>query len=138
MSAPLSSSTSQHDKNRGNQQGLQNQDQQDPRHRLYPAQQRHHSFDSSATQQLLFQAYVHAIRTGQIPMPSISPAPVAKAHSYVSHSRTISDAKKGVTYVGQDQLKKLPIPNLDETCQRYLESVRPFLVGSSWRCDVDR
>ena len=47
---------------------------------------------------------------------------------YVNHSRTISDAKKGVTYVGQENLKKLPIPTLEETCQMYLDSVRPFLT----------
>jgi hypothetical protein len=82
---------------------------------------------SASTQQALFQAYFHALRTGQMPKPIMSPA-IAKAEHQANHNRTISDAKKGVTYAGQEQLKPLPIPNLDETCQRYLQSVKPFLV----------
>jgi len=82
---------------------------------------------SAATQQALFQAYFHALRTGQMPRPNMSPA-TAKAELQANHHRTISDAKKGVTYTGQELLKQLPIPDLNETCQRYLESVRPFLV----------
>ena len=58
----------------------------------------------------------------------MSPA-IAKAEHQANHHRTISDAKKGVTYAGQELLKQLPIPDLRETCQRYLESVKPFLVA---------
>src|SRR5271167_2668367 len=84
---------------------------------------------SPATQQALFQAYLHAIRTGQIPMPNLSTTNASsKTEKRANHSHTISDAKRGVTYAGQEQLKPLPIPDLEETCQRYLESVRPFLV----------
>jgi hypothetical protein len=79
-------------------------------------------------QQAYFEAYYHAIQTGRIPMPSITTNTVAKAQAAANHNQTISDPKKGVTYAGQDQLKRLPIPTLEETCQRYLESVRPFLV----------
>lgn len=62
-------------------------------------------------------------------MPGLSSASaVAKAQQQANYSHTISDAKRGVTYMGQEQLKKLPIPPLEETCQRYLDSVRPFLV----------
>jgi len=82
---------------------------------------------SAATQQALFQAYFHALRTGQMPRPNMSPA-AAKAEHQANHHRTISDAKKGVTYAGQELLKQLPIPDLHETCQRYLDSVKPFLV----------
>src|SRR5271156_1184795 len=66
-------------------------------------QQRHPSFGSAAQQQVLFQAYLQALRAGQIPMPSFAQTgPQAKSpQQYVNHSRTISDAKKGVTYVGQ-------------------------------------
>jgi hypothetical protein len=53
---------------------------------------------------------------------------VSKAQAAANHNQTISDPKKGVTYAGQAQLKRLPIPSLEETCQTYLESVRPFLV----------
>src|SRR6266496_4782662 len=82
-----------------------------------------------ATQQALFQAYLHAIRTGQVPMPNLS-STMAKAQQQANHNHTISDAKRGVTYVGQEGLKKLPIPHLEDTCQRYLDSVKPFLVDS--------
>jgi carnitine O-acetyltransferase len=80
----------------------------------------------------LFQAYLHGVRSGHIPMPSVAlPSQVSKAQPQGNHSRTISDAKKGVTFAGQDQLQKLPIPTLEETCERYLRSVRPFLVRQS-------
>jgi carnitine O-acetyltransferase len=62
-------------------------------------------------------------------MPNIQTASTSsKAEKRANHSHTISDAKRGVTYAGQEQLKPLPIPELEETCQRYLESVQPFLV----------
>lgn len=108
----------------GQEQGLPHQHQQSP-HRL--------SADRGyiATQQALFQAYLQAIRTGQFPMPNLSSAStMTKAQQQTKHNHTISDAKRGVTYVGQEQLKKLPIPPLEDTCQRYLESVKPFLVES--------
>jgi len=92
---------------------------------------RHPSFDA-ATQQGLFQAYLHALRTGQAPMPNLSPQGiVTQAQKQANHSRTISDAKRGVTYAGQAHLNKLPIPTLEETCKHYLESVKPFLVCPS-------
>ena len=98
-----------------------------------PEQRRHPSLESlTPQQQHLFQAYLHGLRSGHIPMPSVAlPNQASKALPQGNHSRTISDAKKGVTYAGQDQLKKLPIPTLEETCERYLESVRPFLVSRS-------
>ena len=34
-----------------------------------------------------------------------------------------STEKKGLTFANQDSLPKLPIPDLEETCQRYLESL---------------
>lgn len=83
--------------------------------------------ESVTSQQALFQAYLHAIRSGRIPMPSISHV-VSKAQQQANHNQTIADVKRGVTYAGQDQLKKLPIPPLEDTCKRYLESVKPFLV----------
>ena len=85
--------------------------------------------DSLASQQALFQAYLHAIRSGKIQMPSIAlPSVVQRAQQQANHNQTIADVKRGVTYAGQDQLKKLPIPPLEDTCKRYLASVKPFLV----------
>lgn len=39
-----------------------------------------------------------------------------------------SESKKegGITFAAQDKLPKLPIPDLELTCQRYLESLRPL------------
>jgi hypothetical protein len=100
----------------------------DTQQRKQPVIFRHPSFDA-ATQQVLFQAYLNALRTGQTPMPNISPQGiVTQAQKQANHGRTISDPKRGVTYAGQTQLKKLPIPTLEETCKHYLESVKPFLV----------
>lgn len=98
-----------------------------------PQQRRHPSLESlTPQQQHLFQAFLNGVRSGQIPMPSVAlPNQASKSLPLGNHSRTISDAKKGVTYAGQDQLKKLPIPTLEETCERYLQSVRPFLVCQS-------
>jgi hypothetical protein len=93
------------------------------------SQARQGNFDYLANQQVLFQAYLHAIRSGRIQMPSVSlPSIVTQAQQAANHNRTISDVKRGVTYASQDQLKKLPIPPLEDTCKRYLESVKPFLV----------
>ena len=32
----------------------------------------------------------------------------------------------GITYAGQDKLPKLPIPELEDTCKRYLDALRPL------------
>ena len=64
-------------------------------------------------------------------MPSVSQPGAGQAAQKAqnpNHGRTISDVKRGVTYAGQEGLKHLPIPSLEETCKKYLESARPFLV----------
>ena len=71
-------------------------------------------------------------------MPSVSQqasdvrATTQKAQQQANHNRTISDVKRGVTFAGQDHLKRLPIPTLEETCSNYLETARPFLVCVFW------
>ncbi|MCJ1399576.1 hypothetical protein MMC11_002778 [Xylographa trunciseda] len=37
-----------------------------------------------------------------------------------------SKPKPGITYAGQDKLPKLPIPELEDTCKRYLDALRPL------------
>ena len=37
-----------------------------------------------------------------------------------------SKPKPGITYAGQDKLPKLPIPELEDTCRRYLDALRPL------------
>ncbi|KAI9720490.1 MAG: hypothetical protein M1828_005661 [Chrysothrix sp. TS-e1954] len=43
-----------------------------------------------------------------------------------SHGPSI---KKGATFAAQDNLPKLPIPELDATCKRYLEALEPLQTG---------
>lgn len=41
---------------------------------------------------------------------------------------TVHDTKKegGITFASQDKLPKLPIPELESTCQKYLEALKPL------------
>ena len=34
--------------------------------------------------------------------------------------------KNGITFAGQEMLPKLPIPDLESTCQNYLEALKPL------------
>ena len=43
-----------------------------------------------------------------------------------SSSSSSSNHKKGVTFADQDSLPKLPIPDLESTCRKYLESLAPL------------
>lgn len=36
------------------------------------------------------------------------------------------DRKSGITFASQDKLPKLPIPDLESTCQKYLEALKPL------------
>lgn len=36
------------------------------------------------------------------------------------------DSKPGITFAAQDKLPKLPIPELDQTCKRYLAGLDPL------------
>lgn len=46
-------------------------------------------------------------------------------------------SKPGITYAAQDKLPKLPIPELEQTCQRYLENLSPLQSYKEHR-DTDR
>jgi carnitine O-acetyltransferase len=37
-----------------------------------------------------------------------------------------SKSKPGITFAAQDKLPKLPIPDLEATCKRYLASLKPL------------
>lgn len=41
-----------------------------------------------------------------------------------SHKNPAS--KPGITFAAQDKLPKLPIPELEDTCKRYLEALKPL------------
>ncbi|KAI9683727.1 MAG: hypothetical protein M1822_005917 [Bathelium mastoideum] len=38
-------------------------------------------------------------------------------------------SKPGITFAAQDKLPKLPIPELEDTCRRYLEALKPLQSG---------
>ena len=44
-------------------------------------------------------------------------------HSNTSHRRRMG---VGVTFANQDSLPKLPIPELESTCQKYLDALKPL------------
>ena len=41
-------------------------------------------------------------------------------------SHKVSKTEQGITYAAQDNLPKLPIPDLESTCKRYLEALQPL------------
>lgn len=38
----------------------------------------------------------------------------------------LHEHKNGITFAGQDMLPKLPIPDLESTCQNYVEALKPL------------
>ena len=61
----------------------------------------------------------------EIPKPSVSPALKARQYA-VMNGQEEEKPKGGVTYAHQDKLPKLPIPELERSCERYLEALRPL------------
>ncbi|KAK4176377.1 putative mitochondrial carnitine O-acetyltransferase [Triangularia setosa] len=51
---------------------------------------------------------------------------VLKARNYSMGPFREEKSRGGVTYAHQDELPKLPIPDLEQTCQRYLASLKPL------------
>ncbi|KXX74233.1 putative mitochondrial carnitine O-acetyltransferase [Madurella mycetomatis] len=60
----------------------------------------------------------------EVPKPTVSPA--LKARHYTMSASQDEKPKGGVTYAHQDHLPKLPIPDLERTCERYLTALRPL------------
>ncbi|KAK0651405.1 choline/Carnitine O-acyltransferase [Cercophora newfieldiana] len=58
-----------------------------------------------------------------VPKPTISPTIKARQYTMSSYEST---PKGGVTFASQDKLPKLPIPDLDQTCRRYLTALKPL------------
>lgn len=52
--------------------------------------------------------------------------PRSEPHRYTM--TTISETPKegGITFAGQDQLPRLPIPELENTCKKYLTALKPL------------
>lgn len=60
-----------------------------------------------------------------LPQPTVSPT--LKARQYTMSTAYQDDQPKGgVTYAHQDKLPKLPIPELDRSCERYLAALKPL------------
>ncbi|SPQ27566.1 9cc5c610-93d2-470b-8bc1-a6008a8f7542 [Thermothielavioides terrestris] len=63
----------------------------------------------------------------EIPKSTVGPAFRARQHAAMSGPADQDDQPKGgVTYAHQDKLPKLPIPDLELTCQRYLKALKPL------------
>ncbi|KAK3315053.1 Choline/Carnitine o-acyltransferase-domain-containing protein [Apodospora peruviana] len=60
-----------------------------------------------------------------IPKPTISPSLKARQYT-IAMSAGDDKPKGGVTFAHQDKLPKLPIPELEGTCQKYLEALKPL------------
>jgi carnitine O-acetyltransferase len=48
----------------------------------------------------------------------------AEKEPLASHKST--ESKPGITFAAQDKLPRLPIPELEDTCKRYLEALLPL------------
>ncbi|KAK3387147.1 Choline/Carnitine o-acyltransferase-domain-containing protein [Podospora didyma] len=64
-----------------------------------------------------------SVQYPQIPKPTISPTLRARQYAMSTYE---DKPKGGVTFSHQDKLPKLPIPDLDSTCQRYLTVLKPL------------
>ncbi|KAK3297604.1 Choline/Carnitine o-acyltransferase-domain-containing protein [Chaetomium fimeti] len=60
-----------------------------------------------------------------LPKPITTPALKARQHA-MSEAYHDDKPKGGVTYAHQDDLPKLPIPELEVSCEKYLTSLRPL------------
>jgi carnitine O-acetyltransferase len=55
--------------------------------------------------------------------PTISPTLKDRQYTMSAHE---DKPKGGVTFAQQEKLPKLPIPDLEQTCQRYLTALKPL------------
>lgn len=63
-----------------------------------------------------------SLRSNSTPETKIKPSSVPTS----VNGGTSEPPKKGLTFANQDSLPKLPIPDLEQTCKRYLESLAPL------------
>jgi carnitine O-acetyltransferase len=57
--------------------------------------------------------------------PTVSSSPKARQYA-MSADNHDEKHRGGVTYAHQDELPKLPIPDLDKSCERYLAALKPL------------
>lgn len=60
-----------------------------------------------------------------LPKPITGPVPKARQHA-MSEAYHDDKRKGGVTYAHQDDLPKLPIPELEVSCEKYLAALKPL------------
>lgn len=58
--------------------------------------------------------------------PPLSDASSSLLHKTEHKPATSHERQNGITFEGQDKLPKLPIPDLESTCQNYLEALKPL------------
>lgn len=61
----------------------------------------------------------------ELPRPTTSPTPKAGQHAMAAPYQG-DKFKGGVTYAHQDQLPKLPVPDLERSCEKYLAALKPL------------
>ena len=68
-----------------------------------------------------------SLAASQPPTSDTDPS-ASKGHDTMSHADepNKTSAKSGITFAAQDKLPKLPIPDLQSTCTKYLEALKPL------------
>lgn len=61
--------------------------------------------------------------TGQGQLNGYKDYPDSKKQPLASHGQ---EHKPGITFAGQEKLPKLPIPDLESTCKKYLAALKPI------------
>lgn len=60
------------------------------------------------------------------PQPPLSDASSSLLYNTEHKPANSHERQSGITFEGQDKLPKLPIPDLESTCQNYLEALKPL------------
>lgn len=84
---------------------------------------------SKAGGEAIFPSKLQGSNDGEPPASHISEPLETKKRSDTSAAAsngTTEKKKNGVTFANQDSLPKLPIPDLESTCSRYLEALDPL------------
>lgn len=72
-----------------------------------------------------------SLAASQPPNSGTDPSPTATINSYSDSAREPLSSQKpklkpGITFAAEDSLPKLPIPELESSCKKYLEALKPL------------
>jgi len=72
-----------------------------------------------------------SLAASQPPNSGPDPSPAAAMNSYTASAREPLSSQKpkhntGITFAAEDKLPKLPIPDLESSCKKYLEALKPL------------